>query len=90
MGTIRVHVVVDPDELRKWAGWHADHSHHGVAAVLYRAVDDVAVQSAHLDRVLEALRDRPGLPAVDAGGTYPAESVDALLNLIARAVAGDD
>lgn len=38
--TIRVKVTVDTDELREWAGKHADAGHHGVAHVLYKAADD--------------------------------------------------
>jgi hypothetical protein len=38
--TLRVTVTVDTDELRKWADWHADRDHHGVAHVLYKAATD--------------------------------------------------
>lgn len=37
---IRVKVTVDTDELREWAGKHADAGHHGVAHVLYKAASD--------------------------------------------------
>lgn len=37
---IAVTVSVDTDELRKWAGKHADAGHHGVAHVLYKAATD--------------------------------------------------
>ena len=37
---IRVKVTVDTDELREWAGKHADAGRHGVAHVLYKAADD--------------------------------------------------
>lgn len=40
-GTIHVKVTVDTDELREWAGKHADCGHHGVAHVLYKAARDV-------------------------------------------------
>ena len=36
--TIHLHVEVDLDELRKWANWHCDHGHQGVAAVLFDAI----------------------------------------------------
>ncbi len=45
MTEIRVQVEVSDDELRKWAEWHADHGHAGVAEVLYRAADTVEIQS---------------------------------------------
>lgn len=35
--TIRVTVEVDTDELREWAGRHADAGRHGVAHALYDA-----------------------------------------------------
>ena len=38
--TIRVKVTVDTDELREWAGRHADAGRHGVAHVLYKAAED--------------------------------------------------
>ena len=38
--TIHVKVTVDTDELREWAGKHADAGHHGVAHVLYKAASD--------------------------------------------------
>lgn len=34
---IQVKVTVDPEELKRWADWHADHHHHGPAHVLYQA-----------------------------------------------------
>lgn len=37
--TIHIQVVVDLNDLRKWADWHVDHNHHGVAAVLYDAIE---------------------------------------------------
>ncbi|OHU46108.1 hypothetical protein BKG82_28420 [Mycobacteroides chelonae] len=36
-GTIAVTIAVDPDELRQWAGRHADAGHHAVAHALYEA-----------------------------------------------------
>ena len=38
--TIAVKVTVNTDELREWAGKHADFGHHGVAHVLYKAASD--------------------------------------------------
>lgn len=38
---IPVTVNVDRDELREWAGKHADAGHHGVAHVLYQAANEV-------------------------------------------------
>lgn len=62
--TIRLAVTVTDDELRKWAEWHADHNHHGVAAILYAALEKVdAVGDAHEnacaanERVREVARD---------------------------------
>lgn len=37
---LRVKVTVDTDELREWAGRHADAGHHGVAHVLYQAANE--------------------------------------------------
>lgn len=39
--TQNVLVTVETDELRKWAGHHADKGHHGVAHVLYQAANQV-------------------------------------------------
>jgi len=36
---IQVQVAVDTDELRTWAGKHADAGNHGVAHALYRAAE---------------------------------------------------
>ncbi|AXH45823.1 hypothetical protein SEA_GEAZY_63 [Gordonia phage GEazy] len=60
MTTIRVQVGVSEAELRKWAEWHSDHHHNGVAEILFRAANDVAVQSTELEQcrtVLAQLRD---------------------------------
>lgn len=37
---LAVTVTVDTDDLRKWAEWHADRGHHGVAHVLYKAASE--------------------------------------------------
>ncbi|QMU19043.1 hypothetical protein [Gordonia rubripertincta] len=44
---ITVKVAVAPDELREWAGKHADAGHHGVAHVLYEA-------SGRYEKLIEA------------------------------------
>ena len=47
MSTIKIEI--DVDELRHWAGKHADAGHHGVAHVLYKAaegVESLTVQAA--------------------------------------------
>lgn len=48
--TIHVKVTVDTDELREWAGKHADCGHHGVAHVLYKAARDVESLSEQATR----------------------------------------
>ena len=35
--TVKVKIEIDVDELRHWAGKHADAGNHGVAHVLYQA-----------------------------------------------------
>ncbi|MBJ8342809.1 hypothetical protein JGU71_28355 [Antrihabitans sp. YC3-6] len=54
--TLRVQVVVDTDELRHWAGKHADSGHAGVANVLYEAAK--RYESGDTDTSLEVLRIR--------------------------------
>ena len=39
--TVKVKVAVEADELRRWAAWHADAGHAGVAHVLYLAAEGV-------------------------------------------------
>ena len=59
--TVKVKVSVDVDELRHWAGKHADAGHAGVAHVLYKAAEGVeslteqALREAREERVPEPL-----------------------------------
>ena len=59
MSTIKIEINVD--ELRHWAGKHADAGHHGVAHVLYKAAEGVeslteqALREAREERVPELL-----------------------------------
>ena len=39
--TLRVQVAIDTDELRTWAGKHADAGHAGVAHTLYKAAEGI-------------------------------------------------
>ena len=39
--TVKVKIEIDVDELRHWAGKHADAGHAGVAHVLYKAAEGV-------------------------------------------------
>lgn len=48
---IKLSVVVDTDELRKWADKHADAHNHGVATVLYNAAERLDSQILGVDRV---------------------------------------
>ena len=43
-------VAVDVDELREWAGRHADAGHHGVAHALYQAANGVESITEQHDR----------------------------------------
>lgn len=49
-----VTVAVDVDELREWAGRHADAGHHGVAHVLYVAAKGVESITEQHDREARA------------------------------------
>ena len=59
--TVKVKIEIDVDELRHWAGKHADAGHHGVAHVLYKAAEGVeslteqALREAREERVPEPL-----------------------------------
>lgn len=78
--TIRVQVSVDTDELKKWADWHADHCHPGVAQVLYNASDSLETQASALDRVRELhpnCNDRCGICHV-CNEVYPCRTICAL------------
>ena len=61
MSTVKVKIEIDVDELRHWAGKHADAGHHGVAHVLYKAAEGVeslteqALREAREERVPEPL-----------------------------------
>ena len=39
--TVKVKIEIDVDELRHWAGKHADAGHAGVAHVLYKAAEGI-------------------------------------------------
>lgn len=54
MSTIRVKISVDSDELRKWAEWHVDRGHHGVAHVLYKALEGMESLSEQAVREAKA------------------------------------
>lgn len=64
--TLRVTVTVDTDDLRKWAGWHADRGHHGVAHVLYKAASDGEALTAQALREAKADGWDEGVRAVAA------------------------
>lgn len=49
-----VTVAVDVDELREWAGRHADAGHHGVAHALYQAAAGVESITEQHDREARA------------------------------------
>ena len=59
--TVKVKIEIDVDELRHWAGKHADAGHHGVAHVLYKAAEGVeslteqALREAREERAPEPL-----------------------------------
>ncbi|WP_152442262.1 hypothetical protein [Rhodococcus ruber] len=87
----RVQVAIATDELRKWADWHADRGHAGVAHALYRSAERYDDQATALDRVRE-IADR----AASAGWRQtPLLSVDQAegMNLVGeeilRALDGD-
>lgn len=79
--TITVKVTVDTDELREWAGRHADAGHHGVAHVLYKAAEDgealtdQALREARQEAGAKALRDLAD--AIDSTGYGWTSVVDA-------------
>lgn len=56
---IHLTVTIDSDDLRRWADWHADAGHHGVAHVLYQAANEAAGITAQHDAEVaaKALRD---------------------------------
>ena len=56
---IPVQVEISTDELREWAGRHADAGHHGVAHVLYKAAEGIeSITEQHdADIAAKALRD---------------------------------
>ena len=61
LGTVKVKIEIDVDELRHWAGKHADAGHAGVAHVLYKAAEGIeslteqALREARETRVPEPL-----------------------------------
>lgn len=59
---IPVQVEISTDELREWAGRHADAGHHGVAHVLYKAAEGIeSITEQHdADIAAKALRDAAG------------------------------
>lgn len=73
-GAIRVTVNVDSDELREWAGRHADAGRSGVAEVLFRAARDIEAGTYPTDPprepepVMEPLPDNADIDAaIEAG-----------------------
>ena len=58
--SLPVKVTVSSEELREWAGRHADAGHHGVAHVLYKA-------AAGVETIVEQYeRERVAQPPTDA------------------------
>ncbi|MGN0126050.1 MAG: hypothetical protein ACI38R_22640 [Rhodococcus sp. (in: high G+C Gram-positive bacteria)] len=78
--TIHVQVLVDTNELKKWADWHAEHRHPGVAQVLYDASSNLEVQASAIARIRELhpdCSDRCGICHV-CHEVYPCRTVRAL------------
>lgn len=73
--TLKVQVAIRSDELREWAGKHADAGHHGVAHVLYQAAEQAeslteqALREARAAALREAA-DELDLPGSGATGYY--------------------
>ena len=69
---LRVEVTVDSDELREWAGKHADAGHHGVAHVLFQAAAGAESITEQHDREVKAAALREGADALGhAPSCYP-------------------
>lgn len=66
MTAIHLTVTINSDDLRRWADWHADAGHHGVAHVLYQAANDAAGITAQHDAEVaaKALREAAVDPRV--------------------------
>ena len=64
MTAIHLTVTINSDDLRRWADWHADAGHHGVAHVLYQAANEAAGITAQHDAEVaaKALRDAASAP----------------------------
>lgn len=64
MTAIHLTVTINSDDLRRWADWHADAGHHGVAHVLYQAANGAAGITAQHDAEVaaKALRDAASAP----------------------------
>lgn len=79
--TLKVQVAIRSDELREWAGKHADAGHHGVAHVLYQAAEQAeslteqALREARAAALREAA-DELDLPGSEATGYYSGAYVD--------------
>ena len=93
MSTVKVKVSVDVNELRHWAGKHADAGHHGVAHVLYKAAEGVeslteqALREAREERIPEPL---PVVAHKADGETTPEQAKDFTHYGKRRAIAKDD
>ena len=64
MSTVKVKVKVDVDELRHWAGKHADAGHAGVAHTLYKAAEEVESLTEQALREARETRAPEPLPVV--------------------------
>ena len=64
MSTVKVKVKVDVDELRHWAGKHADAGHAGVAHTLYKAAEEVESLTEQTLREARETRVPEPLPVV--------------------------
>lgn len=71
-----VTVEVDANDLREWAGRHADAGHHGVAHVLYQAAEGVESITEQHDREVKAEALREWIaewPTTPSDGTFLAD-----------------
>ncbi|GAA1812610.1 hypothetical protein [Nesterenkonia flava] len=85
--TINVKVTVDSDELREWAGRHADAGQHGVAHVLFQAAKDAesiseqAIREVQEEAKAELTRELSERLGFGDGRTEPAADVDDIVRI---------
>lgn len=85
--TINVKVTVDSDELREWAGRHADAGQHGVAHVLFQAAKDAesvseqAIRETQEEAKVELTRELSERLGFGDGRTEPAAGVDDIVRI---------